>query len=106
MAVRTLTYRDLTPEQRAKGARRTRERLMGLLNNPFLSVEQRQAVHAKIGTLNLWENLQIEEVVGTRPLTAAPLPAAPAPVAALPQRASQHHEVGIEETVPTADKVS
>lgn len=105
MAVRTLTYRDLTQEQRAKGARRARERLMGLLNNPFLTVEQRQAVYTKIGTLNLWENLQIEEA-GTPPLTAAPLPAAPAPVAALPQKASQHHEVGIEETVPTADKVS
>ena len=30
MAVRTLTYRDLTPEQRQHGARGMREKLLGV----------------------------------------------------------------------------
>jgi hypothetical protein len=104
MAVRTLTYRDLTPEQRTKGARKTRERLLGLLNNPFLSVEQRQAVFDKIGNLMRWEKLQLEDL--TVPMRMPSLPGAPAPVAALPARTPQHHDVVVEEGVSTDEKVS
>lgn len=107
MAVRTLTYRDLTAEQRTQGARKARERLLGFLDNPFMTADQREAVYAKIGALNLWEKLSLDD--GYPPSTmsrAKALRAAPAqPVAALPP-APQHHEVGLSDTVPSTDDVS
>jgi len=59
--IRTLTYRDLTQDQRTKGARKARARLLGLLNNPFFTAEQKKAVQDKLLRLNKWENLQIHE---------------------------------------------
>lgn len=109
MAVRTLTYRDLTPQQRQQGARKARERLLGLLNNPFMTVEQRQSVYDKIGALNLWEQLRLHDGYPPSTLTGKALQAAPpqpGPVPQLPTRTPQHHEVGIQETVPTGDKVT
>lgn len=106
MAVRTLTYRDLTPLQRAQGARKARERLLGLLNNPFLTVEQRQAVYDKIGNLKRWESLQLDGSYVPPSFVARPIAAAPQPIAALPPRSPQHHEVGVSEAVPATDKLT
>jgi len=102
--IRTMTYRDLTPERRAQAARKTREKLLGLLNNPFLTVEQRKAVYDKIGLVGRWEKLQLDApAVQTAP---AALQAAPQPIGALPAHTPQHHDVAVKETVPAGDKVS
>ena len=85
--IRTLSYRDLTPDQRTKGARKARERLKGFLNNPFLTVEQIKSVYDKITLVGRWERLEMH-VEGVHPKTAAALAAAPQPVAALPPHSS------------------
>ena len=58
--VRTINYRDLTVEQRRRGAAKTRERLMGVLNQPFLSNEQRAAIWEKIELVGRWERLALD----------------------------------------------
>jgi len=81
MAVRTLTYRDLTAEQRHRGAAKARERLLGFLNHPFLTPEQRASVYAKINMLSRWESLamEVQPVVAALPAPRLPVAAPPAP---------------------------
>jgi hypothetical protein len=93
--IRTLTYRDLTQAQRARGARKMRESLGGHLSNPFLSTEQRDKILDRINLVGQWEHLQLD-VPG---VAAAPPPPAPA-------RAPQHHVVALSETMPVKDAVS
>ncbi len=102
--IRTMTYRDLTAAQRATGARKTREKLMGLLNNPFLSIDQRQSVYDKIALVGRWEKLQLDTPVVQIPPPPAALPATPQ-TKALPARTPQHHDVDVKDTVPLADKL-
>jgi hypothetical protein len=59
MAVRTLTYRDLTAEQRRRGAKTVRERLMGVLSQPFITDDQRKAIYEKFNRLDHWERLAL-----------------------------------------------
>lgn len=61
MAVRTLTYQDLTHAQRQQGARAMRERLLGVLNHPFITPEQQKAIFEKIALVDRWERLEISE---------------------------------------------
>ncbi len=89
--VRTLTYRDLTPAQRAKAANGARTKLLGFLENPFLSAEQRQAVFDKIALVGRWEKLQLD-------------PQAKTPT--LPAKAPQHHAVVVEDSVGMTEKAS
>ena len=56
MAVRTLSYLDLTPEQRSQAATRLRDTLRGQLGNPFLSAEQRSVVQYQVDRITQWEN--------------------------------------------------
>ncbi len=82
MAVRTLTYRDLTAQQRQRGASKVRERLLGVLNHPFLTPEQRASIYTKIEMLTRWEHLAMD----VKPVAAPPppppaLPAKPPPPA-------------------------
>jgi hypothetical protein len=56
--IRSMTYLDLTPEQRKKGASVARERLRGVLANPFLTEEQRLHVHDEMHRLDKWEKGQ------------------------------------------------
>ncbi|MGH7866061.1 MAG: hypothetical protein ACREP9_00175 [Candidatus Dormibacteraceae bacterium] len=88
--VRTMTYHDLTAEQRSKGAQKERERLVWLLNSPLLTPVQAQEVHAKLAHLDQWERLQL----GTPPV--------PPP----PAREVQHHVVSMSETVQVTEQVS
>jgi hypothetical protein len=53
--VRTLTYRDLTPAQRARGARKARESLTGLLSNPLLDEGSRTQLLAHMDRISQWE---------------------------------------------------
>ena len=82
--IRTLSYRDLTPQQRSKGAQKARERLLMLLNNPFLTIDQKTAVYDKIAHIGRWEKLQI----------------------ALPGPAPKHHSVGVSDGVRAGEKLS
>ncbi len=93
--IRTLTYRDLTPAQRAKAAHDTRQKLLGLLNNPFLTAEQRNAVFAKMDRVGKWEKLQLDP-----PAIQVRFPPA------LPARTPQHHDVGVKDAVKLGEKVS
>jgi hypothetical protein len=113
--IRTLTYRDLTDKQRAHGAKKSRERLLGVLNNPFLTVDQRQTVYEKISLVGRWEKLQLDNVrFPARPAVAAAAESlrsyvetqmqetAPSP----PARTPQHHKVDVIDALPVKEKVS
>lgn len=60
MAVRTLSYLDLTPSERSEGAKVARERLRALLINPLLDNEQRQVIEQSLDRLHKWEHGQIK----------------------------------------------
>lgn len=64
MAVKLLTYLDLSPEQRKKAAAMMRGQLQTASANPFLAVEQRQMLVSQMTRLTLWEQ-------GKLPLLAA-----------------------------------
>lgn len=106
MAVRTFSYRDLTPEQRRVGAQKQREKLLSFLGHPFVTADQVKAIHDKIARLDKWERLELE----VPPLASAPvaqLAAVPEPIAALPPaRTPEHHEVHLADDVPAAEKLS
>ena len=55
MAVRTLSYLDLTPAQRRKGAGVARDRLRSLMGNPFLTADQKAHLQNEMHRLDLWE---------------------------------------------------
>jgi hypothetical protein len=59
MAVRTLSYRNLTDEQRRLGSKQVRERLMSVMGQPFVTEEQRAAIWQKIEHLSRWERLAL-----------------------------------------------
>jgi hypothetical protein len=94
MAVRTLTYRDLTSEQRRLGAAQMRERLLGVLNHPFLTDDQRKAISDKIAMLGRWEALAVE----IKPVAAPPV--------ASPLQLPVHHDVVVDDTVPAGQKLT
>lgn len=60
--VRTITYLDLTPAQRARGARKARENLIGILSNPLLNEDQRNQIHAHVERISLWESGHLASV--------------------------------------------
>ncbi len=60
MAVKRITYLDLSPEQRRKGAEQARLRLRGVLANPFLPAEQVRQVHQQLEHLDQWEKGQLQ----------------------------------------------
>lgn len=55
MAIRHLTYLDLTPEQRALGAAAARGRIRALLANPHLTSEQVRQLRQEQIRLAKWE---------------------------------------------------
>lgn len=60
MAIKTLSYLDLTPEQRRNGAKQARERLRSLAGNPFLTEDQRTQLQEQLRKLDLWEHGKLE----------------------------------------------
>jgi hypothetical protein len=106
MAVRTLTYWDLTQVQRARGAHKMREKLLGILSHPFVTPEQRTSIFDKIAMVDRWEHLKLDvPYIHPVPQVSA-LAAPPSPIAALPERTPQHHEVGLGEDIEADDKLS
>ena len=65
MAVKLLTYLDLTPEQRKKAAQTARGQLQAAASNPFLVAGQRSMVVGQMQRLSQWEQ-------GTLPLGPSP----------------------------------
>jgi hypothetical protein len=55
MAIKTLTYLDLSPEQRRAAAKGARDRLRTLLANPLLTAQQREILGDHLTQLDLWE---------------------------------------------------
>jgi hypothetical protein len=55
MAIKHLSVKDLTPEQRKEGADKARERLRALLANPFVTADQVDQVHARLVAVDKWE---------------------------------------------------
>ena len=60
MAIKTLSYLDLTPEQRRTGSKAARERLRSLASNPFLTNEQKEQLSEQMRKLDLWEHGKLE----------------------------------------------
>ena len=55
MAVKHLSYLDIAPAQRAKGAERARQQLRAQLGNPFLTPDQVLHLHEQMRHLAAWE---------------------------------------------------
>ena len=61
MSAKTISYKDLTPAQRRKGASEARQRVMAMLSNPFLPAEQRASFDSHLVKLDLWERGRLPE---------------------------------------------
>jgi hypothetical protein len=59
MAIKHITYLDLTPEQRRQGAGEARTRLQGHLAHPFLTPGQRAQVAEEFARIGAWEHGRI-----------------------------------------------
>ena len=55
MAIKTLTYLDLSPEQRRAAAKGARDRIRTLSANPLLTAQQREVLGGHLAHLDLWE---------------------------------------------------
>jgi hypothetical protein len=66
MAIKTISYLALTPEQRREGARVARERLRSLSFSPFLTEDQHAQLREQMVRLDAWEAGTLEA-----PLAAA-----------------------------------
>jgi len=101
MTVRHLSYLDLTPAQRAKGAAEARQRLVSALSAPFLPADQQAHLRKELTKLNQWET-------GTLPVHASPkaLPAAPVgmPPTPTPAPAPVVHAVDIQEKLSVIEE--
>ena len=99
MAVRSLSYKDLTPAQRQKGAAEARQRIMSMMANPFLPPDQRAHFEKALEHLSQWEQ-------GTLPAGAkAPVPPSP-PEALEATSKPTRHDVQVVETLSVADAKS
>ncbi len=67
MAIKTISYLELTPEQRREGARLARERLRVLSANPFLTEDQHAQLRDQMLRLDAWEAGTLEAPV-TKPV--------------------------------------
>ena len=68
MAIKLLTYLDLTPEQRKKAASAARGQLQAAAANPFLAADQRKAIVGQMARLSQWEQGTLS--LGTYPKKA------------------------------------
>lgn len=59
MAVKHLTYLDLTPEQRALAASEARGRIKNLLANPFITPDQAEHLRLEMLRIGQWERGEV-----------------------------------------------
>lgn len=109
MAVRHLTYLDLTPDQRREGAARAREKYRSVLANPFLTKEQSEAVQKEIAKIDSWERGTAHTETDMRTAKQLPAPVKNA-LKALPPAPSErkpvHHDVRVADTTKVTDKIA
>jgi hypothetical protein len=55
MAVKHMSYLDLTPEQRSEGAQKGRQRIQAMLLSPFLTGDQAAILHKQLARIDEWE---------------------------------------------------
>jgi hypothetical protein len=55
MAIKHLTYLDIPPDKRQAAAKKSRERLRGLLGNPTLTPSQVSSISDQMVRLDKWE---------------------------------------------------
>ena len=67
MAIKTMSYLELTPEQRRFGAKAMKDRLRASLANASLTPEQQKQVSAQIAHLDKWERGLIELATPAKP---------------------------------------
>lgn len=73
MAIKHMTYLDLTPAQRKEGADQARAKLQGLLTNPWLTPEQRTQVGEQIARVGDWEQGRLPVVHTVEVVEAVPI---------------------------------
>jgi hypothetical protein len=86
MTIKHISYLELTPEQRRKGAADARKRITGMMSTPFLTGDQHLALQAQLKSIDQWEKGE--------------LPVHP------PAGKSVNHKVGVGESVDLTAKVS
>lgn len=62
MAIRALSYLDLTPAQRKVAADRVRGRLQALLADPLLAPEQKYVIQQQVERVDAWEAGTLSEL--------------------------------------------
>jgi hypothetical protein len=58
--IKHLSYKDLSQDQRTKGAEKLRDQLRAMLSTPLLSDDQRVAIFAKLAEVSKWERGELE----------------------------------------------
>ena len=76
MAIKHISYTDLTPKQRRQGAEDARKRITAMMSSPLLTADQHLALQAQMRLVDQWEHGE------------------------LPTHRASHHEVGLAEAVP------
>lgn len=89
MSAKHLSYKDLTPAQRQKGAAEARQRLQGMLTNPFMPPDQKALLDAQMAKIDLWEQGRLPEQPVVKPGTPKTLPS--------PSAQPVNHEVVLQE---------
>ena len=98
MSVKFLSYLDLSPEQRAKGAAEVRQRLVAAMSSPFLPPDQQAHYQQEMERINLWEAGRLPvQVPKAAPKAAPAAPALPAPATPVA------HEVSLDEKLSVAE---
>lgn len=88
MGIKYMSYKDLSQDQRTRGATKIREQLRAMLMTPLLTDEQRAAIFTKLSDVSKWERGEIE----VQP-----------PPAFVPKGVD--HSVEVSEDVPVAEDV-
>lgn len=55
MAIQSLNYRDLSPDQRSASAARARDKIREQLSNLLLTDEQRELLSKELERIDAWE---------------------------------------------------
>jgi hypothetical protein len=101
MAARTLSYKDMPLTLRREGASQARKQLRALLANPFLPVDQKASIEARMTHLDNWERGEIKPI----PAAVRQLGGQPAP-RELPPHTPQNHVIQVGDDVKTDDRLS
>lgn len=106
MAIQHMTYLDIPATQRSEAAKVARQKIQGMLTNPFMEQDQVVFLHARLTQLDMWE----QGLLPTPPSAAAPrqlaeaIPDAEWEDVEVDMPSSEHHEVALHESVDLDEK--